>query len=127
MGTKRVRKTLQYRDQGNTSEAAHVEHWRGFSWEAGPVIVASDGPWGTVQVWASSESEGKRVIRHAATIAGFDPDGDPAGRWIVTSSADRRYGRRGTMRVRVRQGYLCVSKRDGPNGAPRAWQGQIPV
>lgn len=84
------------------------------------MIVANVGRWGTVQVWAASEAEGKRVIRHAGAIAGYNPDDPATGRWIVTSSASPRYGRTGTMRVQQRKGYLFVSKRDGPNGAPLA-------
>jgi hypothetical protein len=122
MGTKRLRKTLQYRDQAGASEAAHVAHWADFTWSAGPVIVASLGPWGCCKVWASSASEGKRVIRHAAAIGGWDPDDPQLGRWVVTSSRDNRFGRSATMRVKDRDGYLEVSKRDGPNGAPNAWQ-----
>lgn len=121
MGTKRLRKTLQYRDQAGAGEAAHVAHWEGFTFQAGPVIVASEGPWGCCKVWAATEAEGKRVIRHAAAIAGWDPDADPQGRWIVTSSANPRYGRTGLMRVRARSGFLEVSKRDGPDGMPTGY------
>jgi len=120
MATREVRKVLSYRDDSGSSHAATVAHWRDFTWTTGPVIVASVGPWGTVQVWASSEAEGKRVIRHAASIAGFNPDDQREGEWIVTESANPRYGKSATVRVKVRRGVAWISKRDGPNGAPPA-------
>lgn len=120
MANRAVRKILSYRDQTGASQAAHVAHWEGFRWTTGPVIVASEGPWGTVQVWASSEGEGKRVVRHAAAIAGFDPDDASKGRWIVTSSSSGRLGRSAEVGIKVRRGVPWVSKRDGSSGAPLA-------
>ena len=119
-GSQRIVKRLRYRDLTGKSQAAHVAHWKDFEWQAGPVIVASVGRWGTVQVWAASEAEGKRVVRHAASISGWNPDAPGQGRWIVTQSASPRYGRTGLMRVQIRRGYLMVSKRSGPSGAPEA-------
>jgi hypothetical protein len=118
MGRKRLTKTLQYRDQTGAPQAFHVAHWADFTWQAGPVIVASEGDWGCCKVWAADEAEGKRVIRHAAAAGGWDPDDTSRGRWIVTGSSDPRYGRTGTMAVRAKDGYLMISKRDGPSGAP---------
>jgi hypothetical protein len=120
MANRAVRKVLSYRDQGGASQEAHRAHWEGFRWNTGAVIVASVGPWGCCQVWASSEAEGKRVVRHAAAIGGWDPDDATVGRWIVTSSASDRYGREAEVGVKVRRGVPWISKRDGPSGAPLA-------
>lgn len=118
MANRAVRKILSYRDDSGTSQAATVAHWRDFRWTTGPVIVSSVGIWGTVQVWAASEGEGKRVIRHAGAIAGVDPDDPDQAEWIVTTSTDPRYGRSAVVGIKVRRGVPWISKRDGPSGAP---------
>jgi hypothetical protein len=113
-----LRKILRYRDQTGAGLEAHTAHWAEFTWEAGPVIVThKDGPWGVVQCWALSVEEGKRVIRHAGEIAGVDPDS--TGRWEISGTANPRFGRRGTMGVKVlRDGCLSVTKREGSSGLP---------
>jgi hypothetical protein len=112
-----LRKTFSYLDQSARPLEDHTDHWADFSWEAGPVcVIHKGGPWGVPQVWAATADEGKRVIRHAGTVAGVDPDA--VGSWIVTGSADSRYGVKGTMRVMRRAGAICVSKRIGPSGLP---------
>jgi hypothetical protein len=114
----RLTKVLRYRDRTGASQAAHAAHWQGFTWSAGATIVAALGSWGTCQVWASSESEGKRVIRHAAAIGGFDPDGEEGAEWIVAQASGGRNGRSAQMvTMEGRQG-LRVSKRAGPSGSP---------
>jgi hypothetical protein len=113
-----LRKRLSYRDQTGKPVAAHAAHWADFVWTAGPVIVASVGPWGTVQCWAASEAEGKRVIRHAAAIAGFDPDANPEAEWIVSQAPAGRLGRVAQMRVLPTLEGIGVSKRQGPSGPP---------
>lgn len=118
MANREVRKRLSYKDLTGASQEAHQEHWRGFRWTTGPVIVAAVGDFGTVQVWAASEAEGKRVIRHAAAIGGWDPDDPEQGEWIVTAPRSSRYGRTAEVGVRVRGGVLSVTKREGPSGAP---------
>lgn len=120
MANREVRKVFSYRDDSGTSQAATVAHWLDFRWTTGPVIVTSLGPWGTCKVFAISEAEGKRVIRHAAAIAGFDPDDPSQGEWIVTSSSSNRLGKVATVGVKVRRGTPWISKREGPNGAPLA-------
>lgn len=120
-GTRPLRKLLRYRDQTDSPLSDHVAHWESFVWQAGPVIVKHiNGPWGQVQVWASDADEAKRVIRHAGTIAGVDPDA--VGEWRVTSSRDPRYGQPGTMRAATRKSWggqiLQISKRSGPDGLP---------
>lgn len=118
-GQKPLRKLLRYRDQTAAPLEAHVAHWADFSWLAGPVIVANKGGvWGEVQVWAANADEGKRVIRHAAAIAGVNL-ADPAAAWIVTGSTSARYGQTGVMRVRrLRNGAWMISKRLTPDGNP---------
>jgi hypothetical protein len=120
MGDGRVRKILSYWDGTGASQESVRQHWAGFTWETGPVIVAAVGVWGCCQVWAASEGEGKRVIRHAGAQGGWNPDDPSQGSWIVTSSSDPRYGRRATVAVKERRGVLWISKRDGPSGSPLA-------
>jgi hypothetical protein len=81
------------------------------------VIVSVNGTdLGKPQVWASSADEGKRVIEHAATIAGADMS---KAEWLITSPRSSRYGLSGTMRVlRSQDGGVWVTKRPGPSGSP---------
>lgn len=113
-----LRKVLRYRDQNGGGVEQHAAHWRGFRFTAGPVVVSAVGPWGEVQVWASTEQEGRRVIRHAAAVAGFNPDTDPEGEWLVSTVSNPRYGRVCTVEVLDTADGLAVSKRDGPSGPP---------
>ena len=120
-GERPLRKTLNYRDQMASDLAAHAAHWQDFAWEAGDVIVYHEGAaWGKLTVWANSADEGKRVIRHAGTISGVNPDAE--GEWLVTHSSSARYGRTGTMRLATRKSgqgmVLRISKRGGPDGLP---------
>jgi hypothetical protein len=116
-GERPLRKHLRYRDTLGNPLEVHTDHWVNFEWDAGPVIVQhAGGPWGVCQVWAASVDEGKRVIRHAGVVAGVDPDAQ--GRWIISGSADPRYGQTGRMRVERRSGAICVSSRPGPSGLP---------
>ena len=118
-GERPLRKEFRYRDQTAAPVETHIAHWESFAWNAGPVIVISKNlSWGTPQVWAASVEEGKRVIRHAAQVAGVDLD-DPKHEWVVTGSNDPRYGRTGRMRVDTRRGlFVRVTKRPGPSGLP---------
>lgn len=115
---RRLRKVFGYRDQTNASLEAHADHWRSFRWQAGPVQVILRGtPLGAPQVWASSEAEGRRVIRHAAAIAGVDIPADAA--WSANSPRGGRMGQPGTMKVALDgQGALAVTKRAGSSGLP---------
>jgi hypothetical protein len=111
-------KRFSYRDQSGTSREAHATHWDGFEFDAGPWIVSCFGEWGEMQVWAASEAEGRRVIGHAASIAGI-PVEDPAlSEWAVTQSANPRYGKPGRFRVASLWGLPIVTKRRGPDGNP---------
>lgn len=118
MANRAVRKILSYRDETGASQAAHVAHWEGFRWTTGPVIVASVGEHGTCQVWASSAAEGKRVIRHAAAIGGWNPDNPEEAEWIITNSDHPRYGKVAEVGVKIRAGVPYVTRREGPSGAP---------
>ena len=118
-GERPLRKVLRYRDQTAAPLEDHLAHWESFAWDAGPVIVVSKNlSWGTPKVWAASAAEGKRVISHAAQMAGVDLT-DPKHEWIVTGSNDPRYGRTGRMRLDTRGGkFMRVTSRPGPSGLP---------
>ena len=116
-GKSRLRKRLRYRSLSGVGLGELVDHWKDFTWEAGPVVVGHVGAtWGTPKVWAASEDEGKRVLRHAAGDAGIDPDQE--GQWQVRSSAGTRNGVSGTMRVNKKGGYWWITARDGANNRP---------
>jgi hypothetical protein len=114
-----LRKLFTYRTAGTEELGLHHDHWKDFAWQSGPVQVISQGlPWGQPQVWASSEAEGKRVISHAAQIAGVNVS-DASHRWIVRHSAASRMQNVLPMRIdRTRNGSLWVTERDGPEGPP---------
>lgn len=114
----RLRKTFGYRDFNGHSLETHTDHWRGFTWEAGPVVVTHAGArWGRLQVWAATADEGKRVIRHAGELAGVDPDAE--GEWFVHLAQNPRYGRTGTMAPKpLFGGAISVTMRPGPAGRP---------
>jgi hypothetical protein len=111
-------KRLMYRDQTGADQAIHAEHWRGFTFQAGPVIVCCRGFWGQIQVWAASEAEGRRVIHHAADIADLPVDDPSKADWVVTRATAGRNGQPGTFRVATVWGLPTVTKRKGPSGPP---------
>ena len=118
-GTRRVDKLLRYRGElpGNVDEIA--AHWADFEWETGPVIVWHKGsPVGTPKVWAASEAEGKRVLRHAFAEAGFDAD--QVGEWGVSGSDHPRYGLRATVKLKCVDGCWSATARRGSDGYPIA-------
>ena len=116
-GKSRLRKRFRYRSQSGIGLGELVDYWKDFTWESGPVIVKHVGSsWGTPQVWAATEDEGKRVIRHAAGEAGIDPD--QVGRWSISSSSSPRYGVSAPMSVDTKGGYYWITSRDGSNGRP---------
>jgi hypothetical protein len=114
--TRRRIKRLSYKDQTGKSQAEHQAHWAGFTFSAGNVVVAYIGFWGTVQVWASSEEEGRRVISHACSVAGIPTGGPQAGEWVVTEAKAGRNGQPGTFVVPRVGSVAMVSKRPGPSG-----------
>ena len=116
-GKSRLAKRFRYRSSSGVGLDGVVDHWKDFTWSAGPVCVQHrDTQLGAPQVWAASIDEGKRVIRHAATEAGIDPD--TTGRWEVSGSDNPRYGMPGTMRVNTAGGYYWITSRLGPDQRP---------
>mgnify|MGYP003323237596 CR=1 FL=1 len=116
-GKSRLRKRLRYRGSEGVELSALVDHWRDFSWQSGPVRVRHTGAsWGTPEVWAATEDEGKRVIRHAGREAGIDPD--QVGRWSARGSDSSRLGVSDTMRVDTTGGYYWITARDGSDQRP---------
>jgi hypothetical protein len=112
-----LRKRFRYRSQSGLGLGEIVDYWRDFTFESGPVVVCHSGSdWGTPQVWAATEDEGKRVIRHAAGEAGIDPD--QVGRWTISGSSSARYGVSASMKVDTTGGYYWITARDGSNGRP---------
>ncbi len=116
-GDGRVAKRFRYRSSSGIGLDGVVDHWKDFTWSAGPVCVQhKDSQLGSPQVWAVSIDEGKRVIRHAAAEAGIDPD--QVGRWSIGGSDNPRYGVPGTMRVNTSGGYYWITSRLGPDQRP---------
>lgn len=114
----KLHKRLTYRCAGAVNLAAHTAFWETFTWQAGPVCVKCEGPWGQVQVWAASEAEGRRVIGAAGALAGWAPLSDPRFEVVASEVRSSRYGRSATMVLRFQRGLPCVSSRMGPSGAP---------
>lgn len=110
-------KRLGYRAQVPVTQAGQAEHWEGFTFTGGPWQVKYVGPWGQMQVWASSEAEGRRVIVHACSGAGIDPD-DPAGEWFAVLMTAPRFQRVATYRTAAKYGLPVVTVRTGPDGPP---------
>lgn len=114
-GIRPLRKLFRYRTESTRSIEQLRDYWRDFVWNAGNTCVQHTGhSWGTPQVWAASEAEGKRVIQHAAGEAGFDAN--QVGEWRVSGSDDPRYGMSGKMRRSQRLGDYWLTSRDGPSG-----------
>lgn len=111
-------KRLSFRDATGKDATAWAAIWAGFTWSAGPVVVEATGPWGQSKVWASSEAEGKRVLRHALTNAGWDPDDPSQGDWYVRTTSSSRLGKPGTYRLGEDRYGPRVSARDGSDGSP---------
>jgi len=107
-----LRKLFRYRTKSTRDLGQLSAYWADFTWKSGAVCVIHQGAWwGTPQVWAESEAEGQRVIRHAAAEAGIDPD--QVGRWTTSSSRTPRYGMSGTMRATRYKGFPWIASRDG--------------
>ena len=108
----RLRKQFRYRSKSGLPLQERSAYWEWFQWQSGDVCVIHKGAWwGTPQVWAASEEEGKRVIRFAAGEAGLDPD--QVGEWVVSSSDSPRYGMSGTMKIRLYKGFPWITSRGG--------------
>lgn len=116
-GDRPLRKLLRYRSKSSTDLGGLIDHWKDFSWSAGSTIVSHKGGWwGTPQVWASSESEGKRVLFHAAAEAGIDLS--QVGEWVTSTPSGTRTGLSGTMRVNKKGGYYWITAREGSETLP---------
>ena len=116
-GKSRLRKYLRYRSMSGIGLGDLVDHWKTFTWTSGATRVRHSGAsWGTVEVWASSLDEGKRVIQHAAREAGIDTA--KAGRWTDRVSSSTRLGVSLLMRVDTRKGFYWISMRDGSDNRP---------
>ena len=116
-GKSRLRKRLRYRSRSGIGLGELVDYWKDFTWQSGPVCVKHTGSsWGSPQVWASSEAEGKRVLLHAAGEAGVDPN--QVGRWRVGRSDSSRIGVSLEMKVDTTGGYYWITERDGSDGRP---------
>ena len=116
-GKSRLRKRFRYRSSSGLGLGEVVDHWKDFTYAAGPVCVIHSGSsWGTPQVWAATADEGKRVIQHAAREAGIDPD--QVGKWTISGSDNPRIGVPGQMRVDTTGGYYWITARDGSDGRP---------
>lgn len=113
----RPRKLLGYRAQGSVSQASAAAHWEGFTFSGGPWQVIYKGRWGQLQVWASSTTEGRRVIAHACSHAGISTN-DPDGYWQEARSSHPRHQTVRQFRTLVRYGAPVVTVRDGPAGPP---------
>ena len=118
-GKRRAVKRFRYRGAQPGQLDALARHWKDFEWTTGPVIVQHKGsPVGTPQVWASSEEEGKRVIRHAFREAGFDAD--QIGEWGVSGCDNGRYGVSLRVRLKCVDGAWSATSRPSPSGYPEA-------
>ena len=122
-------KTFRYRSKGSQDLERLVNHWKDFTWEAGPVCVINKGLWwGVPQVWAASADEGRRVIEHAAVEAGISLD---KSEWIFTSSRDPRYGQESTMSVRIYKNaseqWYGITNRDTPSDRPLVMEASPPI
>jgi len=111
----RLRKRFRYRSTSGLGLDAVTNYWKNFTYRSGPVVVKHVGSsLGRPQVWANSEDEGKRVIRHAFRETGIDPD--QVGKWRVGSCDSSRNGLSDTMSVDKSQGYYMIKIRDGSDG-----------
>ena len=116
-GKSRLRKRFRYRSVSGNDLSAIVDHWKDFAWEGGPYRVRWIGStWRSPEIWAASESEGQRVIQHAAAEAGFGPL--EGGRWSTRLSSSGRQGVPGTMRVDTTKGFYWITARDGSDQRP---------
>jgi hypothetical protein len=110
-------KRLTYRDITGSSAQAHAAHWEGFTFQGGPWVCCFRGPWGQVQVWASSPEEGRRVCLHALMGGGWS-ERIWEGEFTSNLAAPGRNGRTRQMKVLTGFDKVAVSKRNGPSGPP---------
>ena len=118
-GERPLRKILSYRSQSGADLKDHTDHWKGFTWTSGGWMVLSQGlDWGQPQVWAASPEEGRRVLRHAAAVAGVDLS-DPKHQFVERPVQSARISPNMLMRIkRDTTGRPWVTTRDGSAGLP---------
>lgn len=108
-----LEKKLSYRlpvTAGNEDAtlASMAAHWEGFEWVSGPVVVTwKSETYGSVQVWAVSETEGMGVVEHALAHMGAAAED---GEWRVGTVSNLRFGKIATVRATI------VSARSGSHG-----------
>lgn len=118
-GNRRCVKRFRYRGSAPGDVVELANYWKDFEWDTGDVIVSHTGtPVGDPQVWAASESEGKRVLRHAFAEAGVDPD--QSGEWRVSSTANPRFGVARRVKLKRIDGAWSATARRGSSGSPEA-------
>jgi hypothetical protein len=85
-----IRKRLSYRCLVTPTPEELSAHWEGFTWDTGAVQVRLTSKlFGEYQVWATDEEEGRRVIRHALSMSGFNEED---GVWSMNVTTNPRYG-----------------------------------
>ena len=118
-GNSRLVKRFRYRGSAPGDVVELANHWKDFEWDTGDVIVYHKGTGvGTPKVWAASEAEGKRVIRHAFAEAGVDPD--QSGEWGVSGTDHARYGVARRVKLKRIDGAWSATARQGASGWPEA-------
>jgi hypothetical protein len=116
--TKQREKITSFRAQGPLSPEAVAEVLADFTWESGPVIVAAEGPFGLVQIWAASLLEGERVLGEICFLAGIDVHDQSKVDVSVSVAKGARFQTRRRFRLKIRDGAAYVSSRDGSAGFP---------
>jgi len=114
---KRLKK-LTYRDISGKTAQQIASEWRGYQFQAGPVVCKWHGKWGQVQVWAATAEEGRAVLQKALICGGWSSQAIANGQFTAVTAAGGRNGRTGTMRTAEGRGLIGVSKRQGPSGSP---------
>jgi sulfur carrier protein ThiS len=111
-------KITSFRVQGPASPESIAAALASFTWESGPVIVAVEGSFGLVQVWASTLLEGERVIGEICFLAGIDWRDMSKADVSVSVAKGARFQARRRYRLKVRDGLAYVSSRQGSGGLP---------
>ena len=116
-GNDYLRKRFSYRSKSGKDLGQVIDHWKDFQFDAGGAIVRHRGSsLGSLEVWAASVAEGKRVILHAFGEAGVDPNQN--GEWTTSSCDSSRYGLSGRMKVQTKGGYWWITDRKGASMRP---------
>jgi hypothetical protein len=111
-------KVFSYPCKGAVDIRAHTEAWLSFTFSAGPWVSGFEFPGGSLQVWASSVAEGRRVISFALSLGGWSAADMAAGQWFSKMVTNPDYGRSGTCRLKRNRDGWCVTMRAGRNGPP---------